>query len=126
MSDGTLSIRRRQVKAKDDNPPALDGLNLLHTGSGAVSKQKPKAVRDADEVKVSETQQQKRLKPYDRLLKNFKYSAALDSVLRKVGLKFISFDPRPTLHAERASVRQLRSYPRADPQRWSQNGSIRS
>lgn len=63
---------------------ALDSLNLIHIGEGAVSKQRGKAVGDADEIRVSESRRQKRLKPYDRLLKSFKYSAALDSVLRKV------------------------------------------
>lgn len=84
MSDGTLSIRRRQAKGKDNTVSALDSLNLIHIGEGAVSKQRDKAVGDADEIRVSENRRQKRLKPYDRLLKSFKYSAALDSVLRKV------------------------------------------
>lgn len=85
MSDGTLSIRRRQPRGKDSEVSALDSLNLIHIGEGAVSKQRgAKAVGDADEIRVSESRRQKRLKPYDRLLKSFKYSAALDSVLRKV------------------------------------------
>jgi U3 small nucleolar RNA-associated protein 15 len=36
-----------------------------------------------DEFKV-ESRRRRRLKEYDRLLKGFKYSAALDSALRKV------------------------------------------
>ncbi|KAF5333514.1 hypothetical protein D9611_002466 [Ephemerocybe angulata] len=84
MSDGTLSIRRRQPRGKDAEVSTLDSLNLIHIGEGAVSKQRgAKAVGDADEIRVSESRRQKRLRPYDRLLKSFKYSAALDSVLRK-------------------------------------------
>lgn len=53
-------------------------------GQGRVKeKKKSKPVGDVDELKV-ESKRKKRLRDYDKLLKNFKYSAALDSVLRKV------------------------------------------
>ncbi|KAF4601997.1 hypothetical protein EYR40_005198 [Pleurotus pulmonarius] len=98
MSDGTLSVRRRQPKVSE--PSASDLLSSVATlrsgsyesflsanaapiGQGLVKdKTKPKALGDEDEFRV-ESKRSKRLKEYDRLLKNFKYSAALDSVLRK-------------------------------------------
>ena len=97
MSDGTLSVRRRQAKPSEFSandlfsPAALrTGAfesflgNLPNLGQGHVkSKQKSKPVGDVDELKV-ESKRKKRLREYDRLLKGFKYSAALDSVLRKV------------------------------------------
>jgi U3 small nucleolar RNA-associated protein 15 len=84
MSDGTLSIRRRQ-KGKETNISALESLEMLHIGEGAASsKQAIKALKDVDELRVNENRRQKRLKNYDKFLKAFKYSAALDSVLPKV------------------------------------------
>jgi U3 small nucleolar RNA-associated protein 15 len=47
------------------------------------------AAGDLDEFRV-EGRRSKRLKEYDQLLKGFKYSAALDSVLRKVGYSLLS------------------------------------
>lgn len=99
MTDGTLSVRRRQPKASESaNEPF--SVASLRAGSfetflgGAVpaigegrfrdkGKAKAKPVGDVDEFKV-ESRRKKKLREYDRLLKNFKYSAALDSVLRKV------------------------------------------
>jgi len=96
MSDGTLSVRRRQAKASESSAADLFSPavlragafesflgNLPTVGQGHVkSKQKSKPVGDVDELRV-ESKRKKRLKEYDRLLKGFKYSAALDSVLRK-------------------------------------------
>ena len=98
MSDGTLSVRRRQPKASE--PAAQDLFSVASLRSGAFEsflggalptlgqgrvkeKKKSKPVGDVDELKV-ESQRKKRLRDYDKLLKNFKYSAALDAVLRKV------------------------------------------
>ena len=104
MSDGTLSVRRRQLKVSE--PSASDLLtsaatlrsgsyesflsaNAAPIGQGLVkNKTKPKALGDEDEFRV-ESKRSKRLKEYDRLLKGFRYSAALDSVLRKVGSTFL-------------------------------------
>lgn len=97
MTDGTLSVRRRQAKASETSPNYLFSAAALRTGGyesflgslpsigqGRVkSKQKSKPVGDVDELRV-ESKRKKRLKEYDRLLKGFKYSDALDSVLRKV------------------------------------------
>ncbi len=98
MSDGTLSVRRRQPKASEPAAQDLFSATSLRTGAfesflgGALpvlgqghvkEKKKSKPVGDVDELKV-ESKRKKRLRDYDKLLKNFKYSAALDSVLRKV------------------------------------------
>ncbi|KAI0832414.1 WD40 repeat-like protein [Trametes gibbosa] len=97
MSDGTLSVRRRQPKASEPASQDLFSIASLRTGAfesflgGALpalgqgrvkEKRKSKPVGDVDELRV-ESKRKKRLRDYDRLLKNFKYSAALDSVLRK-------------------------------------------
>ena len=92
MSDGTLSIRRRQEKGNQaltstSHQGVFDsflGAKLPAVGEGAVhGKMLSKPLGDIDELRV-ENRRTKRLKDYDRFLKNFKYSAALDSVLRKV------------------------------------------
>jgi len=98
MSDGTLSVRRRQPKASEtsssDQPfsaavlrsgtfESFLGTTLPAIGQGKVrGKVKSKPVGDADEFRI-ESRRTRRLKEYDRLLKGFKYSAALDSVLRR-------------------------------------------
>jgi len=96
MTDGTLSVRRRQPKpsaAAAEDP--FGGASLrsgayetflgaTNLGAGTVKgKGKSKAEGDINEFRV-ESKRVKRLKEYDRLLKSFKYSAALDSVLKKV------------------------------------------
>lgn len=104
MSDGTLSVRRRQPKASEgaDPPFALKsgafetflGGTLPVIGQGRTkSKIKPKPTGDVDELRI-ESRRARRLKEYDRLLKGFKYSAALDSVLRKVMLVHHSWEIR--------------------------------
>lgn len=99
MTDGTLSVRRRQAKASESAANDLFSPAVLRTGAyesflgslGSIgqghvkSKQKSKPVGDVDEFRV-ESKRKKRLKEYDRLLKSFNYSDALDSVLRKVRL----------------------------------------
>nr|GAT59459.1 Trp-Asp repeats containing protein [Mycena chlorophos] len=97
MSDGTLSVRRRQPKPSEAaGDPAFSaaalksgtyesflGASFSGLGQGRVKqKTKAKAVGDINEFRV-ESRRAKRLKDYDRFLKNFKYSAALDAVLRK-------------------------------------------
>ncbi|CAE6492040.1 unnamed protein product [Rhizoctonia solani] len=100
MVDGSLSIRRRQPKASEAvaNTPrtAESGVYDLFMGGGSFAlgakglTSRPKAGKVKrppttgilDEFRV-EKRRQKRLREYDRLLKNFKYAAALDAVLRK-------------------------------------------
>ena len=98
MSDGTLSVRRRQPKASEETnahgPLSEASLRVatLESFLGVLpsigrprvrDRTKGKPVGDVDEFKV-ESRRRRRLKEYDRLLKGFKYSAALDSALRKV------------------------------------------
>lgn len=100
MSDGTLSVRRRDPKASQGGDDSLIPGDAMRAGTyesflgGALPsigeykprrdvKGKSKALDNVDEFRV-ESRRKKRLREYDRLLKGFKYGAALDSVLRKV------------------------------------------
>lgn len=95
MSDGTFSVRQRQQKASQSGPDLADALTtgtyetflggtLPSVGQGRVKTKTESTVHgDVDELRV-ETRRAPRLREYDRLLKSFKYSAALDAVLRKV------------------------------------------
>ena len=57
---------------------------LPNIGQGHVKqKGKSKPIGDVDEFRI-EARRKKKLREYDKLLKSFKYSAALDSILRKV------------------------------------------
>ncbi|KAM6495843.1 WD40-repeat-containing domain protein [Amanita muscaria] len=90
MADGMLSVRYRQPKASEQsmlnsNYPATASnfLDISNAGSGITrDKTRPRPTGDANEFRV-ESRRTKRLKDYDKLLKGFKYSAALDAVLRK-------------------------------------------
>ncbi|KAJ3722884.1 WD40 repeat-like protein [Lentinula raphanica] len=97
MTDGTLSVRRRTPKASEAQSDASLAATILRSGTfetflgGAMpaigqgtikGKVKAKPFGDLNEFRI-ESRRAKRLKSYDKLLKNFKYSAALDSVLRK-------------------------------------------
>jgi U3 small nucleolar RNA-associated protein 15 len=104
MSDGTLSVRRRQPKASEGaaangslSPASLRAVTLESFLGGVLptigqprirDHTKKKPVGDVDEFKV-ESKRRRRLKEYDRFLKGFKYSAALDSALRKVNTTFL-------------------------------------
>ncbi|KAF9075755.1 WD40 repeat-like protein [Rhodocollybia butyracea] len=97
MSDGTLSVRRRNPKASEAQSDASLAAAALRSGAyesflggslptighGTIKeKGRAKPLGDANEFRI-ESRRAKRLKGYDKLLKSFKYSAALDSVLRK-------------------------------------------
>lgn len=106
MNDGTFSIRRRHPKASEEASSAshaprkdplqalLDGDNLPPPRTPASSSTGPKKRRptkgDENELKI-ESKRRKKLRDYDRLLKSFKYSAALDAVLKKVRICLSSF-----------------------------------
>ncbi|KAG9101838.1 hypothetical protein FS749_002732 [Ceratobasidium sp. UAMH 11750] len=108
MSDGSLSVRRRQLKpskdsaaTKTDSAGAYDfymsGGSFALGSKGASSRPKtqskgkgPATTGILDELRV-EQRRQKRLRDYDRLLKTFKYAAALDAVLRKNTLPTTTF-----------------------------------
>jgi U3 small nucleolar RNA-associated protein 15 len=100
MSDGTLSVRRRQPKAFEGttthrpSEASIRATTLESFLGGAFSdigllrvrdRTRSKPVGDVDEFKI-ESKRRQRLKAYDRYLKGFKYSAALDSALQKVGI----------------------------------------
>ncbi|KAJ4498700.1 Trp-Asp repeat-containing protein [Lentinula lateritia] len=97
MTDGTLSVRRRNPKPSETQFDASLAAAVLRSGTfetflggtlpaiglGTVKgKGKAKPLGDVNEFRI-ESRRAKRLKGYDKLLKGFKYSAALDSVLRK-------------------------------------------
>ncbi|CAE6465408.1 unnamed protein product [Rhizoctonia solani] len=98
MVDGSLSVRRRQPKPSEAAASAPrtseSGVYDFFMGGGSFalggSNSRPKARKGKqtstigilDEFRV-EKRRQKRLREYDRLLKNFKYAAALDAILRK-------------------------------------------
>lgn len=134
MSDGTLSVRRREPKASEaaisDLPYSAASLragsfdsflatSISNLGRLRVKdKTKSKPVGDVDEFKV-ESKRKKRLREYDRLLKAFKYTAALDSVLRKVCHVFLlSFTPFIFVSIASPSDDNVRSHPRTNPPRW--------
>jgi len=105
MSDGTLSVRRRDTKVNDVSQLGQGQANVPGFLSG-IHDQK-KGAQDAGELRL-QSQTSKRLKDYDKLLKNFKYSAALDAVLKKVRVVFhgVVFSD---LMLVRMSLPQLRS-----------------
>ena len=95
MSDGTFSVRRRQPKASESTTSQArtdalqQGTYEFFLDAGAIgqghtkAKGKAKATGDPNEFRV-ETKRRKRLREYDRLLKEFKHSAALDSDRKSV------------------------------------------
>ncbi|KZW04239.1 WD40 repeat-like protein [Exidia glandulosa HHB12029] len=100
MSDGTFSVRRREpAKSTGEDKGMKDGLKtgtyeyflgsaIANLGMGHSTKKgkgKGKAAESVPvvgEFKVLAARHRK-LREYDRFLKKFKYSAALDAVLRK-------------------------------------------
>lgn len=108
MADGSLSVRRRQPKpseaAANTSRTADAGVYDFFMGGGSFALgskgansrpktqakgKQPSTAGILDEFRV-EHRRQKRLREYDRLLKTFKYVAALDAVLRKVSVMFTS------------------------------------
>lgn len=98
MTDGTLAVRRRDPKASEAaaaeaKQAALAGGSYEYFaemetvfGTGHVKprgKDLPAVVGPADEFKV-ETKRKAKLREFDRFLKAFKYTAALDAGLKKV------------------------------------------
>ncbi|EJT52127.1 57.7 kda trp-asp repeats containing protein [Trichosporon asahii var. asahii CBS 2479] len=97
MSDGTLSVRRRDAKAKEvaeeeakqaaiangayeyfADMEAVFGRGHVKAKGAALGP----VIGPADEFRV-ETRRKERLRDYDKYLKSFKYSAALDAALKK-------------------------------------------
>lgn len=98
MTDGTLAVRRRDPKTSETTANETKQ-SALSTGSyeyfaemetifgtGHIKKKGqnlPEVVGAVDEVKI-ESRRKEKLKVFDRYLKAFKYSAALDSGIKKV------------------------------------------
>ncbi|KDR83698.1 hypothetical protein GALMADRAFT_133119 [Galerina marginata CBS 339.88] len=89
MSDGTLSVRRRDPKASETSQEEPDRHGVfaifddINVSQGTLlQKRQAKVPSDHEEHRL-EAQTSRKSKEYDKLLKNFRYSAALDSVLRK-------------------------------------------
>ena len=85
-------------------------------------KVKSKPVGDVNEIKI-EGRRKKKLREYDRLLKSFKYRAALDSALSKVrvcGLVPWTVDSRGNL--ESPSNGRLLFDSRTNSSRWHTRG----
>jgi U3 small nucleolar RNA-associated protein 15 len=98
MTDGTLSVRRRDAKAseaaaEDAKQAAIAGgaydfFADMETvfGKGHVKAKRgdlAPVVGPADEFRV-ETRRREKLRPFDKYLKAFKYGAALNAALQKV------------------------------------------
>lgn len=105
MADGTLCVRKREVKKSEEEARSLQRTALaggggvagaggleavlpfagMEEGGAASRRDEAQAKRAAlarhDDVRA-ESVRARRLKPYDRLLKGFRYSEALDAVLR--------------------------------------------
>jgi len=89
MSDGTLSVRRRDTKVTEDPQESQSRFDVpttlsdINTGHDRMSQNTPfKMSTDAGEQRL-QVHTSTKLKEHDKLLKTFKYSAALDSVLKK-------------------------------------------
>ena len=163
MTDGTLAVRRRDPKTSETSAQEAKQSALasgsyeyfaeMETifGTGHIKKKGknlPEVVGAVDEVKI-ESRRREKLKAFDRHLKAFKYSAALDSGIGKVCLFFSFFSPRllsalPSLggsspypvctsdwqehtliNSECPTINHLRSHPRAHPSRWTPGSTFR-
>ena len=95
---------------------------LPNIGQGNVKqKGKSKPVGDVDEFRV-EARRKKKLREYDKLLKSFKYSAALDSILRKVRTRaqlFIVTIVKSHFPTASPTHDEVRGHPRPSTPGWS-------
>jgi len=133
MADGTLSARRRQQKSSEAEAGLIGSGNglldeqIAAVGQGHVKdRRKAKPLGDANEIMV-EGRRKKRLRDYDRLLKSFKYSAALDAVLRKV---VTTLPPRvdqfSDIWIECSTSNSLLPSTGIDTPRWPEDCALRS
>lgn len=96
MADGTLCVRKRDVSKTEEEARAVERnaitgggmdafLNASQEGgvsaSLASAQDRQAALLRGDDIRA-ETVRARRLKPYDKLMKSFRYSEALDAVLR--------------------------------------------
>lgn len=86
MVDGTLCVRKRTIGAAEAQHRQIAAQTknnyqyFLPTGGAGDALS---AMRDADESRAQTGKSGRRLQPYDKLLKAFRYRDALDEVLRK-------------------------------------------
>lgn len=83
MADGTLCVRKRELRASEVESRARRR-TALHTGAFEhfnTRSERASAATRADELSVERTRRQ-RLRQYDRLLKAFRYRDALDAALQ--------------------------------------------
>jgi U3 small nucleolar RNA-associated protein 15 len=98
MTDGTLAVRRRDPKTSETTALEAKQSALANGsyeyfaemetifGTGHIKKKGqnlPAVVGAVDEIKI-ESRRKDKLKTFDKHLKSFKYSAALDSGIQKV------------------------------------------
>ncbi|KAH9045420.1 WD40-repeat-containing domain protein [Lactarius pseudohatsudake] len=82
-SEGTTALRTSEASLRATTLESFLGGAFSDIGQLRVrDRTRSKPVGDVDEFKV-ESKRRRRLKAYDRYLKGFKYSAALDSALQK-------------------------------------------
>lgn len=83
MADGTLCIRKRQLRASELQHRQEQTQSYEYfVGAGGSQQPQSQSGTQQDEIRVESVRRQ-RLKPYDKLLKKFQHSDALDAVLRK-------------------------------------------
>lgn len=91
MSDGTLCVRKREVRKAEEEARAMERNAITGGGVEAFLPYANEAREQAEGKRIAlmkgddlraETVRSKRLKPYDKLMKSFRYSEALDAVLR--------------------------------------------
>lgn len=89
MADGTLCIRKRDVKAselerREAERAAMNAgaYEYFMQGAAAHQQQGVNKVKAGDDIRV-ESLRKKKLQDYDKYLKAFRYSDALDAALRK-------------------------------------------
>lgn len=83
MADGTLCIRKRQLRASELQHRQEQNQSYEYfVGAGGSQQPQSQSGTQQDEIRVESVRRQ-RLKPYDKLLKKFQHSDALDAVLRK-------------------------------------------
>lgn len=139
MTDGTLAVRRRDPKTSETTELEAKQSALasgsyeyfaeMETifGTGHIKKKGkdlPTVVGAVDEVKI-ESRRREKLKAFDRYLKAFKYSAALDSSIKKVRppllVNHLLAGAEPP---ERPTVHHFCTHPRAHSSGWSPSGPI--
>lgn len=84
MADGTLCIRKRQLRASELQHRQEQNRSSYEYFVGQQQQQpmSQTGIPQQDEMRVESVRRQ-RLQPYDKMLKKFQHSDALDAVLRK-------------------------------------------